>query len=90
VRRQLLRSDGDLASRAAESGSSSTNRPAFVNCLHDFLGPPHRIRDCAHCVAGALFSPSNCVSFRAARILAAINSTRLPVGHELAKKSLLQ
>jgi hypothetical protein len=23
--------------------------PAFVNCLHDFFGPPHCIRDCAHC-----------------------------------------
>jgi hypothetical protein len=28
-------------------------------------------------VAGTLFPPSNCASFRAARILAAINSTRL-------------
>lgn len=23
-----------------------SSRPSFVNCLHDFLGPPHRVRVC--------------------------------------------
>jgi hypothetical protein len=26
-----------------------SRRPAFVNCLHDFLGPPHRLCDRADC-----------------------------------------
>jgi hypothetical protein len=29
-------------------------REAFVNGLHDFLGPPHRVCDCAHCYRNSL------------------------------------
>jgi len=25
----------------------STSRPSFINRLHNFFGPPHRVRDCA-------------------------------------------
>jgi hypothetical protein len=33
---------------SGDSRDSSRSRPPLVNRLHDFLGPPHRIRDCAH------------------------------------------
>jgi hypothetical protein len=38
-----------LGQVVTENRTSSPRGPAFVNRLHDFLGPPHRIRDCAHC-----------------------------------------
>ena len=28
--------------------TSSTSGPAVINRLHDFFGPPNRVRDCAH------------------------------------------
>ena len=27
----------------------STSRPSFINRLHNFFGPPHRVRDCVNC-----------------------------------------
>lgn len=33
---------------AQRATPSSTRGPPFVNCLQYLLGPPHRIRDCAH------------------------------------------
>ena len=37
-----------LGQVVTENRTSSLRGPAFVNRLHDFLGPPHSVCDCAH------------------------------------------
>jgi hypothetical protein len=37
-----------LGQVVTENRTSSPRGPAFVNRLHDFLGPPHCVCDCAH------------------------------------------
>ena len=50
--------------------------PSVVNGLHDFLGPPHRVRDCADSRWNSFPAIELCQLARSEE-LAAIRSTRL-------------